>query len=130
MALVVDEVIESSSGDRTEIIVHRPVLFTIDAKTGKRDYTLEKNQESDRGEPYVGPLPKEKGGLNMREIAGNRAYEYIIGKRNYDLTGRAEDREEGNGSSSVINIGKWFLLAIALSGVAILAALHFFPAGR
>ena len=126
--IIVDEQILKSTGDRTDRIEHLPVLFTLNNK-GKRDYTSEKIALSSDGKPYVGPLEFVEQ-INLREIAGNKAFNYLQGARYYDLTGKAEDTEEGNNSNGFLNIGKWFLLAIAVSGVAILAALHFFPAGR
>jgi hypothetical protein len=120
--VIVDEIIESSSGDRSEIIEHKPVLFSVEPKTRKRDYTMEKEQLSNRGEPYVGPLPREKGGLSMREIAGNKAYNYVSGVRYYDLTGTPEDDVEGieNKAGSFLSLSKWFLFLCVLTGIGIL----------
>jgi hypothetical protein len=119
--VIVDEQVMKSTSDKTDYITHKPVLFTLDDK-GNRDYTLEK-------EAYVGPLEFIVQ-PNLREIAGNKAFEYLQGKRYYDLTGKVEDKEEGNGSNGFLNIGKWFLLVVALSGVVILVGLHFFSAAR
>ena len=71
--LIVDEAIETSSGDKTEHIVRKPV----------------KSFEEERA-LYVRPLPREKNVPNLREIAGNKAYEYITGKRYYSMTEEEE----------------------------------------
>lgn len=120
--VIVDEQVMKSTNDKTDFIAHKPVLFTLDDK-GNRDYTLEKEALSSDGKPYVGPLEFVVQ-PNLREIAGNKAFEYLQGKRYYDLTGKVEDTEESKGSNGFLNIGKWLLLAIALSGVAILITVH------
>jgi len=126
--VIIDEQIMKSTKDKTEQIAHKPVLFTLDDK-GNRDYTLEREALSSDGKPYVGPLEFVVQ-PNLREIAGNKAFEYLQGKRYYDLSRKTEksgDTEESNDSNGFLNIGKWFLLAIAISGVAILVTFHFFP---
>jgi hypothetical protein len=126
--VIVDEQVMKAYNDKTEQITHKPVLFVLDEK-GKRDYTCEKKALSSDGKPYVGPLEFVVQ-PNLREIAGDKAYEYLLGKRSYDLSDRAVDKEEGNGSNVFLTVGKLFMLAIAISGVVILAVLHFFSAGR
>jgi hypothetical protein len=126
--VIIDEQVMKSTKDKTEQIAHKPVLFRV-RPDGTRDYSTEKEALSSDGQPYVGPLEFVVQ-PNLREIAGNKAFEYLQGKRYYDLrgkTGTLEDTDESNNSNGLFNIGKWFLLALAVSGVALLVTLHFFP---
>jgi hypothetical protein len=102
--LIVDETIETSSGDRTENIVHRPV------KSFEEEKAL-----------YVRPLPREKGLPNLRQIAGDKAFEYIIGKRYYTLAEEKQEKEPLLTRSFPKVIG--FICAAA--GIALLAAIYF-----
>jgi hypothetical protein len=74
--LIVDEAVETSSGDKVAVIEHKSV----------KSYEEEKAL-------YVRPLPREKNLPNLREIAGNKAYEYIIGKRYYTLQNENDEVE-------------------------------------
>jgi len=120
--VIVDEQIMKSANDKTDHIAHKPVLFTL-KDDGTRDYTLERNALSSDGKPYVGPL-EFVAQTNLREIAGNKAFEYLQGKRYYDLTGKQEEAE-GNGSSSAFNVVKWGLLACTIAGMAVVVAMQF-----
>ena len=120
--LIVDEQIMKSTGGKTDRIAHKPVLFMLDDK-GNRDYTPEREALSSDGKPYVGPL-EFVAQTNLREIAGNKAFEYLQGKRYYDLTGKQEEAE-GNGSSSAFNVVNWGLLACTIAGMAVVVAMQF-----
>lgn len=101
--LIVDEAVEKSSGDKVEILDRKPV----------KSYEEEKAL-------YVRPLPREKNLPNLREIAGNVAFEYIMGKRHYILT----DEEEKEPFMSR-NFNKVIAAAIMLVGLAVLVVIYF-----
>jgi hypothetical protein len=101
--LIIDEAVESSSGDKTTIIEHKPV----------KSYEEEKAL-------YVRPLPREKNLPNLREIAGNVAFEYISGKRHYAIT---DEEEKAPFMSRHFN--KMTLVIPFVLGVLILVGLYF-----
>jgi hypothetical protein len=101
--LIIDETIETSSGDRTELIAHKPVVSFEEEKA-----------------LYVRPLPREKNLPNLREIAGNKAYEYITGKRYYSM--EVEEEKEPFMSR---HFNKAFLFVFALVGIGVLTAIYF-----
>jgi hypothetical protein len=120
--VIIDEQVMKSAGDKTETLTHKPVLFTIN-DDGTRDYALEKDALSSDGKPYVGPLEFVQQ-VNLREIAGNKAFEYLQGKRYYDLTGKPEETER-NGSGSSFNVVKWALLACMIVGLVVIVSMQF-----
>ena len=111
--IIVDEQIMTSTGDKTEKIAHKPILFRL-RPDGTRDYTPEK-------EAYGGPLEFVVQ-PNLREIAGDKAFNYITGKREYAIGDQYEQIEESTSSSKTIKIIKRVVLVgVLISGAAVVA---------